>query len=113
MTRDVSPSTQAALPRRGPCPHLGYNPDRWRDAKVSRRQQRRGDGRGAYTNRVRIERVKGPIQHAYLQPFTEPIRFGVHGAIKQFYGVEPDEELPATASRCLDDSGSDGRPYVF
>jgi hypothetical protein len=49
-----------------------------------------------YTSRVRIERVKGPIRHAYLQPFTEPIRFGVHGAIKQFYGVEPDEDLPST-----------------
>ena len=51
---------------------------------------------GVYTSRIRIERVKGPIRHAYLQPFAEPIRFGVHGAIKQFYGVEPDEELPST-----------------
>jgi hypothetical protein len=49
-----------------------------------------------YTSRVRIERVKGPIRHAYLQPFAEPIRFGVHGAIKRFYGVEPDEDLPST-----------------
>lgn len=49
-----------------------------------------------YISRVRIERVKGPIRHAYVAPFTEPIRFGVHGAIKQFYGVEPDEEIPAT-----------------
>lgn len=49
-----------------------------------------------YTSRVRIERVNGPIRHAYVAPFTEPIRFGVHGAVKQFYGVEPDEELPAT-----------------
>lgn len=53
-------------------------------------------GEGIYTSRVRIERVNGPIRHAYLQPFAEPIRFGVHGAIKQFYGVEPAEELPAT-----------------
>ena len=53
-------------------------------------------GEGVYTSRVRIERVDGPIRHAYLQPFAEPIRFGVHGAIKQFYGVEPAEELPAT-----------------
>lgn len=49
-----------------------------------------------YTSRIRIERVKGPIRHAYVEPFREPIRFGVHGAIKQFYGVEPDEEIPAT-----------------
>ena len=49
-----------------------------------------------YTSRIRLERVKGPIRHAYIAPFTEPVRFGVHGAIKKFYGVEPDEEVPAT-----------------
>jgi hypothetical protein len=49
-----------------------------------------------YTSRVRIERVKGPIRQASIEPFSEPVRFGVHGAIKKFYGVEPDEELPAT-----------------
>ncbi len=49
-----------------------------------------------YTSRIRVERVKGPIRHAYVAPFEQPVRFGVHGAIKQFYGVEPDEEVPAT-----------------
>jgi hypothetical protein len=49
-----------------------------------------------YTSRIRVERVKGPIRHAYIAPFEQPVRFGVHGAIKQFYGVEPDEEVPAT-----------------
>lgn len=49
-----------------------------------------------YTSRVRIERVKGPIRRAFIEPFAEPVRFGVHGAIKQFYGVEPEEEVPST-----------------
>lgn len=49
-----------------------------------------------YTSRVRVERVRGPIRHAYIAPFEQPVRFGVHGAIKRFYGVEPDEEIPAT-----------------
>jgi hypothetical protein len=49
-----------------------------------------------YTSHVRLERVKGPTRHAYIAPFDEPVRFGVHGAIKKFYGVEPDEEVPAT-----------------
>ena len=49
-----------------------------------------------YTSRIRIERVRGPIRHAYIEPFEQPVRFGVHGAIKRFYGVEPDEEIPAT-----------------
>jgi hypothetical protein len=54
-----------------------------------------------YTSRIRIARVKGPIRHAYVEPFGEPIRFGVHGAIKQFYGVEPDEEIPATLDHMI------------
>jgi len=49
-----------------------------------------------YTSRIQIERVSGPIRHAFIAPFQEPVRFGVHGAIKQFYGVEPEEEIPAT-----------------
>lgn len=49
-----------------------------------------------YTSRIRIERVKGPLRQAFIEPFADPVRFGVHGAIKQFYGVEPDEEVPAT-----------------
>lgn len=49
-----------------------------------------------YTSRIRVERVKDPVRHAYIAPFEQPVRFGVHGAIKQFYGVEPDEEVPAT-----------------
>jgi hypothetical protein len=49
-----------------------------------------------YTSRIRIERVQGPIRHAYIEPFEQPVRFGVHGAIKRFYGVEPAEEIPAT-----------------
>ena len=43
-----------------------------------------------YTSRVRIERVRGPIRHAYIAPFEPPVRFVVHN------GVEPDEEVPAT-----------------
>ncbi len=49
-----------------------------------------------HTSRLRIERVKGPIREAFLENFDTPIRFGVHGGIKKFYGVEPDEEVPAT-----------------
>ena len=53
-------------------------------------------GELVHTSRMRIERVKGLIRHAYLEDFSEPIRFGVHGGIKQFYGIEPEEEVPAT-----------------
>lgn len=49
-----------------------------------------------HTSRVSIERVRGPIRQAWLENFETPIRFGVHGGIKKFYGIEPDEEVPAT-----------------
>lgn len=49
-----------------------------------------------HTSRQRLERVAGPLRHAYLEGFDEPIRFGVHGGIKKFYGVEPEEDVPAT-----------------
>jgi hypothetical protein len=40
--------------------------------------------------------VKGPIRQAFLENFDTPIRFGIHGGIKDFYGTEPEEEVPAT-----------------
>ncbi len=49
-----------------------------------------------HTSRLRVERVKGPVRQAFLEGFDTPIRFGVHGGIKKFYGLEPEEEVPAT-----------------
>lgn len=54
-----------------------------------------------YTSRIRIEKVKGPIRRAFIEPFAEPVRYGVHGAIKRFYGVEPEEEIPATLDQII------------
>ena len=48
----------------------------------------------AYVSRVRIERLKGPARLAYLPAETEPVRFGVHGAIAVHYGVSPDISEP-------------------
>lgn len=53
-------------------------------------------GEPIHTSHVRLEKIKGPIRHAYIEHFAQPVRFGVHGGIKKFYGVEPDEEIPAT-----------------
>lgn len=39
---------------------------------------------------------KGKVKRAHLEGFAQPIRMGVHGEIKKFYGVEPEEDLPAT-----------------
>ncbi len=47
-----------------------------------------------YRSRVRIERVKGPLRRAYLPAETEPVSFGVHGAVAQHYQVAPDTLEP-------------------
>ncbi len=46
-----------------------------------------------YVSNVRIERVKGPARLAYLPAETEPVHFGVHGAVAEHYGVKPDDSL--------------------
>jgi len=58
-------------------------------------------GKLIYTSRLRIERVKGPVREAFLENFDTPIRFGIHGGIKEFYGIEPDEEVPATLDHMI------------
>lgn len=49
-----------------------------------------------HVSKVRIVKDKGPTRRAYIEQFPEPVRYGLHGGIKKFYGVEPEEELPAT-----------------
>lgn len=48
----------------------------------------------AYTSRVRIERQQGPARLAFLPAESEPVRFGVHGAVAEHYGVTPDISEP-------------------
>jgi hypothetical protein len=48
----------------------------------------------AYTSKVRIVRQKGPLRHAHLPAETEPVLFGVHGAVAEHYGVSPDVHEP-------------------
>lgn len=50
----------------------------------------------AYTARIRIERIRGPHRHAWLPAHDGPVDFGVHGAIAEHYGVEPDTEHTTT-----------------
>ena len=39
---------------------------------------------------------QGPHRRAYIEGFETPVHFGVHSGIKKFYGIEPEEEHPAT-----------------
>ncbi len=47
-----------------------------------------------YTAKIRLERIKGPLRHAYLPAEPHPISFGVHGAIARHYGVSPEISEP-------------------
>ncbi|AJE04683.1 hypothetical protein GPICK_16070 [Geobacter pickeringii] len=48
----------------------------------------------AYISQVRIERVKGVLRRAFLPAETEPVLFGVHGAVAVHYGVSPEVSEP-------------------
>ncbi|MBI4454395.1 MAG: hypothetical protein HY644_00680 [Acidobacteria bacterium] len=47
-------------------------------------------------SRSKIYQDKRPIRRAYIASFQEPVRYGVHSDIKEFYKMEPDEEFPST-----------------
>jgi len=47
-----------------------------------------------YTAKIKLERIRGPLRHAYLPAESRPVAFGVHGAIAKHYGVSPDVSEP-------------------
>ncbi|MDX1982475.1 MAG: hypothetical protein SFV51_19530 [Bryobacteraceae bacterium] len=47
-----------------------------------------------YRSQVRVERIKGPLRLAYLPAESEPVKFGVHGAIAEHYKVPPEVADP-------------------
>ncbi len=42
----------------------------------------------AYESRVEVRRLGGPTRSAILPAESEPVLFGVHGAIAEHYGVD-------------------------
>lgn len=51
----------------------------------------------AYTSRVRIERLEGPDRAAFLPAESEPVIYGVHGAVAEHYKV-PADAFPSHAT---------------
>jgi hypothetical protein len=49
-----------------------------------------------HQSEITITREKGPTRKAIIKGFHEPVYYGVHGGIKAFYRVEPEEEHAAT-----------------
>ncbi len=49
-----------------------------------------------HRSHITITREKGPTRKAEIKGFAEPVFYGVHGGIKDFYKIEPEEEHAAT-----------------
>ncbi len=54
-----------------------------------------------HVSKVRITKDKGPVRRAFIEQFPDPVFYGVHGGIKRFYGVEPEEEHPTTLDHVI------------
>jgi hypothetical protein len=60
----------------------------------------------AHTSRIRIEKHEGPHRTAHIEHFEQPLHFGIHGGIKDFYqnkyGREiTGQEYPATLDHII------------
>jgi hypothetical protein len=53
-------------------------------------------GEIVHTSHITITREMGPTRKAEIKGFDEPVYYGVHGGIKNFYKVDPEEEHAAT-----------------
>ncbi|MBT2705387.1 hypothetical protein [Bacillus sp. ISL-35] len=49
--------------------------------------------------------ISNKIKQAYIDGFQEPLLFGVHGGVKQFYGVNPEVEYPSTLDHIVAAAG--------
>ena len=53
-------------------------------------------GSVVHQSQIKITREKGPTRKAIIKGFDKPVYYGVHGGIKKFYNVDPEEEHAAT-----------------
>ena len=54
-----------------------------------------------HTSYITITREEGPTRKAVIKGFSEPIFYGLHGGLKEFYGAEPKKEYPATLDHII------------
>ena len=59
-------------------------------------EQEEDMGKIVHTSHITITRVLGPTRKALIEGFAEPVYYGIHGGIKDFYKVEPEDEHAAT-----------------
>ena len=54
-----------------------------------------------HTSHIKIYKDEGPVRRAYIEGFDEPVYYGVHGNIKDFYGYVSEIEYPATLDHII------------
>jgi hypothetical protein len=47
----------------------------------------------AHTSRIRIHKHEGSHRTAYIEDFSEPVHFGMHGGIRKFYKEKYGREI--------------------
>jgi hypothetical protein len=56
-------------------------------------------------SKIKIYQDERPNRRAYISGFEEPVRYGVHGGVKDFYGAVPEEEHPSTLDHIVSAAG--------
>ena len=54
-----------------------------------------------HTSRIKLIRDNGPVRRAFIEHFEAPFYYGVHTAIADFYGVQPEVEYPSTLDHII------------
>ena len=54
-----------------------------------------------HTSKIRLVRDAGPVRRAFIENFEDPVFYGVHSGIADFYGVQPAQEYPATLDHMI------------
>ncbi|WP_246941580.1 hypothetical protein [Bacillus pinisoli] len=55
--------------------------------------------------KIIITQEKPPHRLAYIGKFAQPIDYGVHGGVQDFYGFKPEKEYPSTLDHIVAAAG--------
>ena len=59
-----------------------------------------------HLSKVRVIPEQRAIKQAFIEPFPQPVRTGVHGGVKAWYKADVAEELPTTIDHVVAAVGS-------
>ncbi|GGC95475.1 hypothetical protein GCM10007216_27770 [Thalassobacillus devorans] len=62
-------------------------------------------GKPIEISKIKIIQDERPNRRAYIADFEEPVQYGVHGGVKEFYKAVPEEEHPSTLDHIVSAAG--------